>query len=109
MAPPRSGGSMIEFVRKQSSVDTAPLQCFEVGVPVAAQAVGLTAACEKVLGSCHCARVIALIECHDRSIVADNVHALDVGQILDDAGAQFGAVSSFTGSHHYVGSHLYAA
>ena len=105
---------MIEFVRMQSSVDTAPLQCFEVGVPVAAQAVGLTAACEKVLGSCHCARVIGLMSLGSSS--AMTVLALPTmstrlmsAKSSTMRGAQFGAVSSYTGSLLYAGSHLYAA
>ena len=45
MPPLLTGGSMIEVVRMQGSTYAAPPQRFEAGVPMAAQAVGLAAAC----------------------------------------------------------------
>ena len=103
---------MIESVRMEGSTYAAPPQRFEAGVPVAAQAVGLAAACDSLtrLGmsrvSAHehaltevllaglakrpWVRVIGPIDSQDRSgvvsFVVDGVHAHDVGQILDDAG-----------------------
>ena len=112
MPPFLTGGSMIESVRMEGSTYAAPPQRFEAGVPVAAQAVGLAAACDYLtrLGmsrvSAHehaltevlldglakrpWVRVIGPVDCQDRSgvvsFVVDGVHAHDVGQILDDAG-----------------------
>jgi cysteine desulfurase/selenocysteine lyase len=112
MPPFLTGGSMIESVRMEGSTYAAPPQRFEAGVPVAAQAVGLAAACDYLtrLGmsrvSAHehaltevllaglakrpWVRVIGPIDGQDRSgvvsFVVDGVHAHDVGQILDDAG-----------------------
>ncbi|WP_104176415.1 SufS family cysteine desulfurase [Cryobacterium sp. Y50] len=112
MPPFLTGGSMIESVRMEGSTYAAPPQRFEAGVPVAAQAVGLAAACDYLtrLGmsrvSAHehaltevllaglakrpWVRVIGPIDSQDRSgvvsFVVDGVHAHDVGQILDDAG-----------------------
>ncbi|TFD74198.1 cysteine desulfurase [Cryobacterium sp. Sr8] len=112
MPPFLTGGSMIEAVRMEGSTYAAPPQRFEAGVPVAAQAVGLAAACDYLtrLGmprvSAHehaltevllaglakrpWARVIGPVDGQDRSgvvsFVVDGVHAHDVGQILDDAG-----------------------
>ena len=112
MPPFLTGGSMIEVVRMEGSTYAAPPQRFEAGVPVAAQAVGLAAACDYLrrLGmprvSAHehaltevllaglakrpWIRVIGPVDYQDRSgvvaFVVDGVHAHDVGQILDDAG-----------------------
>jgi len=112
MPPFLTGGSMIEAVRMEGSTYAAPPQRFEAGVPVAAQAVGLAAACDYLtrLGmprvSAHehaltevllaglakrpWVRVIGPVDGQDRSgvvsFVVDGVHAHDVGQILDDAG-----------------------
>ena len=112
MPPFLTGGSMIEVVRMEGSTYAAPPQRFEAGVPVAAQAVGLAAACdylrrlgmprvsahEHVLTEVLLAglakrpwiRVIGPVDYQDRSgvvsFVVDGVHAHDVGQILDDAG-----------------------
>ncbi|TFB66802.1 SufS family cysteine desulfurase [Cryobacterium sp. Hz9] len=112
MPPFLTGGSMIESVRMEGSTYAAPPQRFEAGVPVAAQAVGLAAACDYLtrLGmsrvSAHehaltevllaglakrpWVRVIGPVDCQDRSgvvsFLVDGVHAHDVGQILDDAG-----------------------
>jgi cysteine desulfurase/selenocysteine lyase len=112
MPPFLTGGSMIEVVHMEGSTYAAPPQRFEAGVPVAAQAVGLAAACdylnhlgmhrvsthERALTQALLAglsqrpwvRVIGPVDGRDRSgvvaFVVDGVHAHDVGQILDDAG-----------------------
>jgi cysteine desulfurase / selenocysteine lyase len=112
MPPFLTGGSMIEVVRMEGSTYAAPPQRFEAGVPMAAQAVGLAAACDYLtaLGmprvSAHeqaltdallaglaqrpWARVIGPLDGRDHSgavaFVVDGVHPHDVGQILDDAG-----------------------
>ena len=112
MPPFLTGGSMIEVVRMEGSTYAAPPQRFEAGVPMAAQAVGLAAACDYLtaLGmprvSAHehalteallaglaqrpWVRVIGPTDGQDRSgavaFVVDGVHPHDVGQILDDAG-----------------------
>ena len=112
MPPFLTGGSMIEVVRMEGSTYAAPPQRFEAGVPVAAQAVGLAAACDylrrlgmpRVTAHEHALtevllaglakrpwiRVIGPVDYQDRSgvvaFVVDGVHAHDVGQILDDAG-----------------------
>ena len=99
---------MIEFVRMEGPTHTAPPQRFETDVPVAAQAVGLAAACdyptrlgtprvsthERALTQILLAslakrswvRVIGPVDCQDHSGVVDGVRAHDVGQILDDSG-----------------------
>jgi cysteine desulfurase/selenocysteine lyase len=46
MPPVITGGSMIEVVRMEGSTFLPPPQRFEAGVPMAAQAVGLAAACD---------------------------------------------------------------
>lgn len=112
MPPFLTGGSMIETVRMESSTYAAPPQRFEAGVPVAAQAVGLAAACDyltavgmgRVRAHEHAlteallaglakrpwVRVIGPADGRDRSgavsFVVDGVHPHDVSQILDDAG-----------------------
>ena len=112
MPPFLTGGSMIETVRMEGSTYAAPPQRFEAGVPVAAQAVGLAAACDyltavgmgRVTAHEHAltetllagltkrpwVRVIGPADGRDRSgavsFVVDGVHPHDVGQILDDAG-----------------------
>ena len=112
MPPFLTGGSMIEVVHMEGSTFAAPPQRFEAGVPVAAQAVGLAAACDYLthlgmsritahehaltevllagLANRPWVRVIGPVDCEDRSgvvsFVVDGVHAHDVGQILDDAG-----------------------
>ena len=112
MPPFLTGGSMIEDVRMEGSTYAAPPQRFEAGVPMAAQAVGLAAACDyltalgmpRVTAHEHAlteallaglaqrpwVRVIGPTDVHDRSgavaFVVDGVHPHDVGQILDDAG-----------------------
>jgi cysteine desulfurase/selenocysteine lyase len=112
MPPFLTGGSMIETVRMEGSTYAAPPQRFEAGVPVAAQAIGLAAACDYLTGvgmprvTAHehalteallaglakrpWVRVIGPVDAQDRSgavsFVVDGVHPHDVGQILDDAG-----------------------
>jgi len=112
MPPFLTGGSMIEVVRMEGSTYAAPPQRFEAGVPMAAQAVGLAAACDyltslgmpRVTAHEHAlteallaglakrpwVRVIGPADGQDRSgavaFVVDGVHSHDVGQILDDAG-----------------------
>ncbi len=112
MPPFLTGGSMIVTVRMEGSTYAAPPQRFEAGVPVAAQAVGLAAACDyltslgmpRVTAHEHAltgvllaglakrpwVRVIGPADGQDRSgvvaFVVDGVHPHDVGQILDDAG-----------------------
>ena len=112
MPPFLTGGSMIEVVRMEGSTYAAPPQRFEAGVPMAAQAVGLAAACDyltalgmpRVTAHEHAlteallaglaqrpwVRVIGPADGQDRSgavaFVVDGVHPHDVGQILDDAG-----------------------
>jgi cysteine desulfurase / selenocysteine lyase len=112
MPPFLTGGSMIEVVRMEGSTYADPPQRFEAGVPMAAQAVGLAAACDyltalgmpRVTAHEHAlteallaglaerpwVRVIGPADGQDRSgavaFVVDGVHPHDVGQILDDAG-----------------------
>ncbi|HEY3954682.1 MAG TPA: aminotransferase class V-fold PLP-dependent enzyme, partial [Streptosporangiaceae bacterium] len=50
MPPFVSGGSMIEIVRMEGSTFLPPPERFEAGVPPAAQAVGLAAACDYLDG-----------------------------------------------------------
>lgn len=120
MPPFLTGGSMIELVTMEGSTYAAPPQRFEAGVPVAAQAVGLGAACEYLT-----ALGMADVLEHDRVITTavlqelaqrpwvtvlgpldpqkrcgavafsvDGVHPHDVGQVLDDDG-----VAVRTGHH----------
>ena len=112
MPPFLTGGSMIELVHMERSTYAAPPQRFEAGVPMAAQAVGMAAACDYLTGlgmhrvTAHehalteallagfaqrpWVRVIGPTDGQDRSgavaFVVDGVHPHDVGQILDDAG-----------------------
>lgn len=112
MPPFLTGGSMIELVHMEGATYAPPPQRFEAGVPVAAQAVGLAAACDylSALGmdavQAHdralidraldgllarpWIRVLGPIEAGQRSgsvsFVVDGVHAHDVGQVLDDSG-----------------------
>jgi cysteine desulfurase/selenocysteine lyase len=112
MPPFLTGGSMIELVHMEGSTYAAPPQRFEAGVPMAAQAVGLAAACDYLsdlgmhrvtaheealteallagLAQRRWVRVIGPVDGRDRSgvvsFVVDGVHPHDVGQILDDAG-----------------------
>jgi cysteine desulfurase/selenocysteine lyase len=112
MPPFLTGGSMIEVVRMEGSTYAAPPQRFEAGVPMAAQAVGLAAACDylnalgmpRVTAHEHSltdallaglaqrpwVRLIGPADGQDRSgavaFVVEGVNPHDVGQILDDAG-----------------------
>jgi cysteine desulfurase/selenocysteine lyase len=112
MPPFLTGGSMIELVRMEGSSYAPPPQRFEAGVPMTSQAVGLAAAVdyltaigmdvvaehERELTSAALAglaelpgvRIIGPTGLDDRggavSFVVDDVHAHDVGQVLDDEG-----------------------
>jgi len=112
MPPFLTGGSMIETVRMEGSTYAAPPQRFEPGVPLAAQAVGLSAAIDYLerlgmdrvhaheemltrrlldgLAERPWTRVLGPTNTLDRggavSFAAREVHAHDVGQVLDDAG-----------------------
>jgi cysteine desulfurase/selenocysteine lyase len=112
MPPFLAGGSMIEVVRMEATTYADPPQRFEAGVPMAAQAVGLAAACDYLtaLGMARVSahehalteallaglaerpwvRVIGPVDGKDRSgavsFVVDGIHPHDVGQVLDDAG-----------------------
>ncbi|MGB3186200.1 MAG: SufS family cysteine desulfurase [Ornithinimicrobium sp.] len=112
MPPFLTGGSMIEMVRMEGSTYAPPPGRFEAGVPVAAQAVGLAAACD-YLSELGMDRVAAHDEALMRHTVAsldarpwvkvlgpsdpavrvgaaaftvDGIHPHDVGQVLDDRG-----------------------
>jgi len=112
MPPYVSGGSMIEVVRMEGSTFLPPPERFEAGVPPAAQAVGLAAACDYLdgLGMDRVAaheeeltahgleavraipglRVLGPLTTDDRggalSFVVDGIHPHDVGQVLDELG-----------------------
>ena len=120
MPPFLTGGSMIEVVHMEGSTYAAPPQRFEAGVPMAAQAVGLAAACDyltalgmhRVTAHEHAlteallaglaqrpwVHVIGPTDGKDRggavAFAVDGVHPHDVGQILDDSG-----VAVRTGHH----------
>ena len=107
-----TGGSMIETVTMESATYAPVPQKFEAGVPVAAQAVGLAAACDYLadlgLDRVHAheqmltARLLEGLAARSwvRSLgpgdlrerggavafAVDGVHAHDVGQVLDDHG-----------------------
>jgi cysteine desulfurase/selenocysteine lyase len=107
-----TGGSMIETVTMEASTYAPAPQKFEAGVPVAAQAVGLAAACDYLtalgLDRVHAheqaltqrllaglaqrswVRVLGPDDLGERggavAFVVDGVHAHDVGQVLDDSG-----------------------
>ncbi len=112
MPPFVTGGSMIEIVRMEGSTFLPPPERFEAGVPAAAQAVGLAAACEYLdaLGMSAVAaheeeltaralaaladvpgvRILGPLSTEDRggavSFTVDGIHPHDVGQVLDDLG-----------------------
>ena len=112
MPPFLTGGSMIEVVRMEGSTFMPPPQRFEAGVPPAAQAAGLAAACDYLdtLGMDNVAaheevltahaldalaqidgvRILGPLTTQDRggavSFTVDGVHPHDVGQLLDDRG-----------------------
>ncbi len=107
-----TGGSMIETVTMESATYAPVPQKFEAGVPVAAQAVGLAAACDYLgalgLDRVHAheqalaerllrglaerpwVRVLGPSDLRERggavAFHVDGVHAHDVGQVLDDHG-----------------------
>lgn len=112
MPPFITGGSMIKTVTMESATFADPPQRFEAGVPMTAQAVGLAAAADYLaqLGMDNVAahehmlteyalanltqmpgvRVIGPPDAYQRggaiSFVVDQIHAHDVGQVLDDRG-----------------------
>jgi cysteine desulfurase / selenocysteine lyase len=112
MPPFIAGGSMIEVVRMEGSTFLPPPQRFEAGVPAAAQAAGLAAACDyldalgmenvaaheeeltahalKALGAIGGVRVLGPLTTQDRggavSFTLEDVHPHDVGQLLDERG-----------------------
>jgi len=114
MPPFLTGGSMIETVYMDYATYAEPPQRFEAGTPVAAQAVGLAAACDYLtavgmdkvfehehaltsyalegLASISGLRVIGPNNADQRggavSFLVDDIHAHDVGQVLDDRGVE---------------------
>lgn len=112
MPPFITGGSMIETVTMEGSTFAAAPKRFEAGVPMAAQAVGLSAAVDyltafgmdKVAAHEHSLTVAALdalseiegvriigpLDAENRgsalSFVLEGLHPHDVGQILDEHG-----------------------
>jgi cysteine desulfurase / selenocysteine lyase len=112
MPPFLTGGSMIEVVRMTGTTFAAPPQRFEAGVPMVAQAVGLSAAVDYLedLGMDDVAahehaltgyaleqlqgisglRIIGPAENVERgsaiSFVVDGIHPHDLGQVLDSRG-----------------------
>jgi len=112
MPPYVTGGSMIEIVRMEGSTFLPPPDRFEAGVPAAAQAVGLAAACDYLdgLGMANVAaheealtahaldalsgidglRVLGPLNTDHRggavSFVLDGIHPHDAGQVLDELG-----------------------
>jgi cysteine desulfurase / selenocysteine lyase len=112
MPPFIYGGSMIEVVRMEGSTFLPPPDRFEGGVPAAAQAVGLAAACDYLdrLGMANVAaheealtehalaalaeidglRILGPLSTDHRggavSFVLDEIHPHDVGQVLDELG-----------------------
>src|SRR6266498_2070117 len=103
---------MIEVVRMDASTFLPPPQRFEAGVPMAAQAVGLAAACDYLselgmanvaaheelltahalaaLGEIGGVRIIGPTDTRDRggavALTVDGIHPHDLGQILDELG-----------------------
>ncbi|GAA3348290.1 cysteine desulfurase [Amorphoplanes nipponensis] len=112
MPPFLTGGSMIEVVTMERSSFLPPPQRFEPGVPPAAQAAGLAAACDYLaelgmariaaheeeltahaldtVGALPGVRILGPGTAKDRgssvSFVVEGVHPHDVGQYLDDLG-----------------------
>ena len=112
MPPFISGGSMIETVSMERTTFAAPPKRFEAGVPMAAQAVGMSAAVDylNTLGMANVAehehmlteaalsglaeipglRIIGPETATDRgsavSFVLEDLHPHDVGQVLDESG-----------------------
>ena len=114
MPPFISGGSMIETVTMEKSTFASGPQRFEAGVPMAAQAVGLSAAVDyltaigmdkiaehehaltgatlNALGEISGVRIIGPTDMNQRgsavSFVVDGIHPHDVGQVLDSLGVE---------------------
>ncbi|MDA8369403.1 MAG: cysteine desulfurase [Nocardiopsaceae bacterium] len=114
MPPFITGGSMIGVVHMEQSSWADPPQRFEAGVPMAPQAVGLAAACDylsaigmdnvlahereiteyalKHVGALPGVRIVGPADAEARgaaiSFVVDDIHAHDVGQVLDDRGVE---------------------
>ena len=112
MPPFITGGSMIEVVRMEGSTFLPPPQRFEAGVPMAAQAVGLAAACGylsdlgmvnvaaheemltaralSTLGEIPGVQILGPRSTRDRggavAFTVEGIHPHDVGQVLDDLG-----------------------
>ncbi|HEY2552723.1 MAG TPA: SufS family cysteine desulfurase [Streptosporangiaceae bacterium] len=112
MPPYVTGGSMIEVVRMEGSTFLPPPERFEAGVPAAAQAVGLAAACDyldylgmrnvaaheealtehtlDLLGGIGGVRILGPLSTDHRggavSFTVDQIHPHDVGQVLDELG-----------------------
>jgi len=112
MPPYVTGGSMIEMVRMEGSTFMPPPERFEAGVPAAAQAVGLAAACDyldglgmaavaaheesltayalEVLGDIGGVRILGPLSTDHRggavSFTVEGIHPHDVGQVLDELG-----------------------
>jgi cysteine desulfurase / selenocysteine lyase len=112
MPPFITGGSMIEVVRMADSTFLPPPQRFEAGVPMAAQAVGLAAACDYLsgLGMANVAAHEEMLTAHALAVLGEipgvrilgprstgarggavsftvaGIHPHDVGQLLDDLG-----------------------
>jgi cysteine desulfurase/selenocysteine lyase len=112
MPPFITGGSMIEVVRMEGSTFLPPPERFEAGVPAAAQAAGLAAACDYLdalgmesvaaheesltahaldaLSAIDGVRILGPLTTQDRggavSFTIDEVHPHDVGQLLDELG-----------------------
>jgi cysteine desulfurase/selenocysteine lyase len=112
MPPFITGGSMIEMVRMEGSTFLPPPERFEAGVPAAAQAVGLAAACDyldglgmasvaaheesltahalEVIGDIGGVRILGPLTTDHRggaiSFTVEGIHPHDVGQVLDELG-----------------------
>ena len=112
MPPYVTGGSMIEVVRMEGSTFLPPPERFEAGVPAAAQAVGLAAACDylddlgmgnvaaheealtahalELLGGIGGVRILGPLSTDHRggavSFTVEQIHPHDVGQVLDELG-----------------------
>ena len=112
MPPFITGGSMIETVHMESSTFALPPKRFEAGVPMAAQAVGLSAAVDylnrigmaavaqhehelteaalQALSDIEGVRIVGPLDSTNRgsaiSFVLEGLHPHDVGQILDESG-----------------------
>jgi cysteine desulfurase/selenocysteine lyase len=112
MPPFLTGGSMIETVRMEGSTYAPPPQRFEAGVPMTAQAIGLAAAVDYIedlgierihahelalterllagLAARPWVTVVGPTDLESRggtvAFVVDEVHAHDVGQVLDGSG-----------------------